>query len=146
MDIELYLKRRYRGAAYTIGSLYAGNDYFCDTLEDTLRPLPAVCPDTPHGRDCRCKEKVYAQTAIPPGTYTVTMEYSPRFKRVLPLLHDVPHFRGILIHPGNDQGDTAGCILVGKNDIKGRLVESRATSDALNKLLAKADRITIHIE
>ena len=74
------------------------------------------------------------------------MEYSPRFKRVLPLLHDVPHFRGILIHPGNDQGDTAGCILIGKNDIKGGLVESRVTSDALNKLLAKAGRITIHIE
>ena len=50
MDIELYLKRRYGGAAYTIGSLYAGNDYFCDTLEDTLRPLPAVCPTRPRAR------------------------------------------------------------------------------------------------
>ena len=74
------------------------------------------------------------------------MEHSPRFKRVLPLLHDVPHFLGILIHSGNDEEDSAGCILVGKNNIKGKVVESRATSDTLNKLLVKADHITIRIE
>lgn len=120
--------------------------YFCDTLEDTVRRLPVACPDTPHGRTCRCSEKVYARTAIPAGTYKITMEHSPRFKRVLPLLHDVPHFLGILIHSGNDEEDSAGCILVGKNNIKGKVVESRATSDVLNKLLAKADHITIRIE
>lgn len=146
MNIDLYLKRRYRGTAYTIGSLYVDNDYFCDTLEDTVRRLPAECTDTANGRDCRCREKVYARTAIPAGNYQITMEYSPRFKRVLPLLHDVPHFRGILIHSGNDEEDTAGCILVGKNDIQGKLVESRTTSDALNKLLAKARCITIRID
>lgn len=146
MDIDLYLKRRYHGRSYTIGSLYVDGRYFCDTLEDTVRKLPVSCPDIPHGRDCRCREKVYARTAIPAGTYKITLEYSPRFKRVLPLLHDVPHFRGILVHCGNDEEDTAGCILVGKNNIKGKVVESRATSDALNKLLSKAGGITIRIE
>lgn len=146
MNMDLHLKRRYYGVDYTIGSLYIDGRYFCDTLEDTVRKLPVSCPDTPHEHDCRCREKVYARTAIPAGTYTVTMEHSPRFKRVLPLLHDVPHFRGILIHSGNDEDDTAGCILVGKNEIQGMLVESRATSDALNKLLAKAGCITIRID
>jgi hypothetical protein len=145
MDIALDLVRRYYGVDYTMGSLYIDGRYFCDTLEDTVRKLPVACPDTPKGRSCRCKEKIYARTAIPAGTYTITMEYSPRFKRVLPLLHDVPHFLGILIHAGNDPEDTAGCILVGKNDIRGRVVESRATSDDLNKLLGKAERITIRI-
>lgn len=144
--MELYLKRRYLSKQYTIGSLYLDGCYFCDTLEDTVRRLPVACPDTPHGRTCRCPEKVYARTAIPAGTYKITMEHSPRFKRVLPLLHDVPHFLGILIHSGNDEEDSAGCILVGKNNIKGKVVESRATSDVLNKLLAKADHITIRIE
>ena len=144
--MELYLKRRYVGKQYTIGSLYLKGCYFCDTLEDTVRRLPSLCPDTSSGRTCRCAEKVYARTAIPAGTYKITMEHSPRFKRVLPLLHDVPHFQGILIHSGNDEDDSAGCILVGKNNIKGKVVESRATSDALNKQLAKADHITIRIE
>lgn len=144
--MELCLKRRYLGKQYTIGSLYLDGRYFCDTLEDTVRSLPTTSPDTPRGYTCRCPEKVFARTAIPSGTYKITMEYSPSFKRVLPLLHDVPHFLGILIHSGNDEDDSAGCILVGKNNIKGKLVESRATSDALNKLLAKADRITIRIE
>ncbi|WP_419510754.1 DUF5675 family protein [Alistipes sp.] len=144
--MELTLKRRYLGKQYTIGSLYLDGRYFCDTLEDTVRRLPSACPDTPRGRTCHCPEKVYARTAIPAGTYKITMEHSPRFKRVLPLLHDVPHFLGILIHSGNDEEDSAGCILVGKNNIKGKVVESRATSDTLNKLLVKADHITIRIE
>ena len=73
------------------------------------------------------------------------MEYSPRFKRVLPRLHDVPHFLGILIHSGNTSTDSAGCILVGKNKEKGKVLESRATSDALNEILKKEREIKIHV-
>lgn len=74
------------------------------------------------------------------------MTRSPRFKRVLPCLHDVPHFLGILIHPGNDAEDTEGCILVGKNSVKGKVLESRATSDKLNEILSREKEITITIE
>ena len=119
--------------------------FFCHTIEDKIRELPAQCPYTPSGRSCRCREKVYARTAIPEGTYKVTMEYSMRFKRVLPYLHDVPHFLGILIHSGNTEEDSAGCIIVGKNTVKGKVTESRRTSDALNALLAKASDIDIEI-
>ena len=73
------------------------------------------------------------------------MQFSPRFKRVLPLLHDVPHFLGVLIHSGNDPGDTAGCILVGHNKVKGKVLESRAVSDKLNALLEKENEMTITI-
>ena len=113
--------------------------------EDTVRELPARCPDTSAGRSCRCREKVYARTAIPAGTYKVTMQYSPRFRRVLPYLHDVLHFLGILIHSGNTEEDSAVCIIVGKNTVKGKVTESRKTSDALNALLAKASDIEIEI-
>lgn len=143
--MELTLKRTFKGVSYTIGKLYIDGHYFSDTLEDAVRSLPAVCPDTPNGRACTCKEKIYARTAIPAGTYKVTMEHSPRFKRALPYLHDVPHFLGILIHSGNTDADSAGCIIVGRNTVKGKVLESRATLDRLIKRLEGQNPITITI-
>lgn len=143
--MKLLLKRKYKAEAYTIGDLYIDGRFFCHTIEDKVRPLPARCPDTPSGRTCRCKEKVYARTAIPAGTYKVSMRHSPRFKRVLPYLHDVPHFLGILIHSGNTEADSAGCIIVGKNTAKGKVTESRKTSDELNRILSKESFIEIEI-
>lgn len=143
--MKLLLKRKYKGATYTIGDLFVDGRFFCHTIEDAVRSLPSRCPDTPAGRSCCCREKVYARTAIPAGTYKVTMTYSPRFKRVLPYLHDVPHFLGILIHSGNTEEDSAGCIIVGRNTVKGKVTESRKTSDALNALLANAASIDIEI-
>lgn len=89
--------------------------------------------------------KKYAETAIPYGTYKITMGYSPKFKRVLPYLHDVPHFLGILIHSGTTEVDSAGCLIVGKNTVKGKVLESRATSNTLNKILSNEKEITIEI-
>lgn len=143
--MKLTLKRKFLGDKYTVGDLFIDHKFFCNTIEDTIRELPANCLYTPKGQSCKCKEKIYAQTAIPAGTYTVTIEYSPRFKRKLPLLHNVPHFIGILIHSGSSATDSAGCLLVGKNTIKGRLTESRITSDALNAIISKEKHITIEI-
>lgn len=143
--MKLLLKRKYKAATYTIGDLYVDGRFFCNTIEDTARDLPLRCPDTPFGRQCRCREKMYARTAIPTGIYRVTMEHSPRFKRVLPCLHNVPHFLGILIHSGNTEKDSAGCIIVGRNTVKGKVTESRKTSDALNTLLGKEKSIEIEI-
>lgn len=143
--MNLMLNRIFRGAEYTIGKLYIDGQYFCDTLEDPVRTLSAFCPNTSRGTPCTCPEKVYARTAIPSGTYKITMETSLRFKRMLPLLHDVPHFLGVLIHSGNDADDTAGCILVGSNKVKGKVLKSRVASDRLNALLEKERKITITI-
>lgn len=143
--MELTLKRKYFGPDYTIGDLLINGTFFCNTIEDVVRQLTATCPNTLKGRNCTCKEKVYAETAIPTGTYKVTIEYSPRFKRRLPRLHDVPHFIGILIHSGNTAKDSAGCIIVGFNTVKGKVTNSRATSDKLNAILAKEKDITIQI-
>lgn len=143
--MKLLLKRKFKGDTYTVGDLYIDGVLFCNTIEDKVRILPLLCPDTPQGIGCRCKEKVYARTAIPCGTYKITMQRSPRFKRMLPYLHDVPHFFGILIHSGTTDADSAGCIIVGKNTIKGKVTESRATSDRLNEILSKEKNITIEI-
>ena len=74
--MELTLRRKFKGAAYTIGDLSIGGEFFCNTIEDTVRDLPATCPDTSRGRSCTCGEKVYAKTAIPAGTYKITLEYT----------------------------------------------------------------------
>lgn len=143
--MKITVKRIFKGPSYTIGKLYIDGQYFSDTIEDVVRHLPAVCPDTSKGRGCKCKEKVYARTAIPEGTYKVTMEHSPRFKRRLPYLHDVPHFLGILIHSGNTDVDSAGCIIVGRNTVKGKVLESRVTLDKLIARIEGEKDITLNI-
>lgn len=122
MDIEI--KRIYKGAEYTVGRLSIDGKYFCDTLEDTVR-APGV--------------KVRGKTAVPAGRYRVVLTESPRFKRILPLLVDVPNFEGVRIHPGNTAKDTEGCLLVGFNQVQGKVVASRATFQKLfEKLWAAA--------
>ncbi|MFR9543247.1 MAG: DUF5675 family protein [Rikenellaceae bacterium] len=145
--MKLVLKRRFKGEKYTIGDLYIDGKYFCNTIEDTVRDLPATCPYTPKWRNCECKEKVYGETAIPAGTYKITMEYSKTFNRTLPLLHNVEHFLGILIHSGNTEKHSAGCIIVGFNRVKGKVLDSLVTSNKLNEILSNTvTDITIEIE
>jgi hypothetical protein len=115
--MKLLLKRFSHSDKSTIGKLFLDGAFFCHTLEDVTRP-----------------EKVYGETAIPEGVYKVKITYSPRFKRDLPLLLNVPKFEGIRIHAGNTAKDTEGCILVG--DLAGQDIvwQSRA---AFNRLFDK---------
>lgn len=125
--MKLRVERLWRKAAYTVGRLYVDGKLYCNTLEDVVRDLEK-------------EAKVPGKTAIPAGTYKVIFNWSPKFGRNLPRLLNVPHFDGILIHPGNTADDSAGCILVGKNTEVGRLTESRYTSDKLNVLIEDAQR------
>ena len=95
------------------------------------------------------KKKVKNETAIPFGTYEITVNRSPRFGRDLPRLLNVPHFDGILIHRGNTGKDTSGCILVGENKVKGRVINSTPYELELTKrckaAIARKEKITIEI-
>jgi hypothetical protein len=144
--MELLLKRKFKGEKYTIGDLYIDGEFFCNTIEDKVRELPKKCPDTSKWIMCKCKEKVMHETAIPTGTYKVTLGESPKFKRILPVIHNVPHFLGILIHTGSTAEDSSGCIIVGRNTVKGKVLYSKETMAALMERLEKADTITITIE
>ena len=93
-----------------------GRKFLCYTLEDESR-----------------EQKVYGETCIPEGEYKVEFrkeggyhnKYSKRFADIHKgMLHivDVPNFEYILIHCGNTDEHTAGCLLVGdtqeNNNIK----------------------------
>ena len=141
---------------YTIGELYVQEEdkltqtyKVCDTIEDAFRLLPKTCPNTPKGKSCECKEKVYGKTCIPNGTYTVVLSYSNRFKRVLPELLNVPHFLGIRMHAGNSSADSSGCILLGTKSKGDWVTASRVAFNKVYTLLQKAvankEEITITI-
>lgn len=89
-------------------------------------------------RDLSKEAKVKGQTAIPAGRYQIVLTYSPRFKRILPLLLDVPQFTGVRIHRGNTAKDTEGCILVGFNREVGKVLDSAVTEQRLMAVLQNA--------
>lgn len=143
--MKIEVKRRYLGENYTIGSMFVNGEYFCDTLEDKVRDLNKDGDLNDKGEG-----KVYGETAIPYGEYEVVVKHSPKFKRMLPRLLNVPHFEGILIHRGNTAKDSAGCILVGENKVKGKVINSTIYENKLTALChvaqLKGERIIIAIE
>lgn len=132
--MKIRLERKFLGD-YTIGKLYINGVYFCDTLEDKVRNLSK-------------EAKINGETAIPYGTYQIIVNKSPKFKRELPRLLNVPHFDGILIHRGNYPTDSSGCILVGENKIKGSLINSTKYEIKLVEIIKQAllkKEVTIEI-
>ena len=123
--MNIVLKRIARRDTYTVGKLYIDGRYWCDTLEDRVRDLSK-------------ERKVAGETAIPAGTYDVVVNISPKFKRLLPRLLSVPHFEGVLIHRGNTAADSAGCILVGENKAKGKVLNSTIWEHRITEYLLDA--------
>jgi hypothetical protein len=75
-------------------------------------------------------KKFYASIVID-GEVTVK-------RRMLPRLSDVSGFSGILIHRGNTKHDSSGCILVGENKVKGKVINSTGYEKRLVKILTQA--------
>jgi hypothetical protein len=111
----LVLKRRVFTDKSTIGDLWAEGKFFSHVLENP------------------CRQNAKRTSAIPAGRYRVAIMHSPKYKRPMPRLMDVPGRDGILIHWGNRPEDTEGCLLPGiynedQPDFVGR---SKATFDIL---------------
>lgn len=126
--MKLTLERITYSEEATIGRLFLDNEYYCYTLEDTVRPAGV---------------KVYGKTAIPAGTYKVIVNQSTRFKKLLPLLLDVPGFEGIRIHGGNTADDSLGCILVAKELISPTMIRGSMSDDLTKKLIGEEHTIEI---
>ena len=131
----LTLTRIAKRADYTIGRLEDENGVkICDTLEPTWRNYKGG------------ELKVPRKSAVPEGTYPVVVTKSWKFGKYLPLLVGVPGFEGIRIHSGNTNKDTEGCILVGQNLEKGKVLMSRITLERLMKLIENEKRVFLTIE
>lgn len=143
-NMEIKVKRRLKTDISTIGEFYVGGVQHSFTLEDKDRGLKSSMPLSEIQ-----KIKVHGKTAIPSGKYEVVINYSNRFKKYMPLLLNVPGYGGVRIHPGNTAEDTEGCILLGSQQGKNWLGNSRmAYNSFMEKLktVEQSEKIYIIIE
>lgn len=92
----------------TMGFLRLDGSFCCYTLEDAYRTI-----------------KVPRETCIPYGIYEVIVNFSNRFKRMMPLLLNVPQFDGVRFHNGSTKDHTDGCVLVGNKQKADMVYESK---------------------
>jgi hypothetical protein len=116
--MEITLKRTALNPEFTLGELFIDGAFFCYAVEDTVRS----------------GEKIKGKTAIAYGRYKVIVNMSNRFKKLMPLLLDVPNFEGVRIHSGNTAEDSEGCIIVGMAQTQNGVGMSRI---AFTKLMDK---------
>ena len=154
--MELLIDRKWKKQSYTISNLYIDGKWFSNVLEDTDRNL-----DDSMSEDKIRALKIPSITAIPRGTYEITLDVvSTKYSKIqfykdvcngkVPRLKNVKGFDGILIHSGNTDKDSSGCLLVGHNKVKGQVINSKETFKQLYQLLQdrknKGEKITIKIE
>ncbi len=138
--MDLKVRRYDLGKNDTIGEFSINGKVECFTLEDEVR---------------KNGEKVYGETAIPYGTYKIGLRHSPKFSPVygheMLWIKDVKNFEYVLIHPGNTEDDTHGCLLVGAiiGIVKGKraILNSKSTYYRIYKIiraaLDKEEEVTI---
>lgn len=126
--MEILIDRKWKKDTYTVGNVYVNGTFFSNSLEDKDRGLSYTM-----SLEQIAQRKVYGETAIPTGTYEIKMTYSSKFatrawgrkyQGKVPELLNVKGFSGVRVHPGNFARDTLGCILIGKNSIKGMVTQS----------------------
>ena len=98
------IRNEAKGNAIT-GRLVIDGRWFCNTLERKGVEIPALC-------------------------YHVCVTQSPRFKRLLPIVQNVPQRSGIRIHRGSKPEHSSGCVLV----------PDRVTEDKLTQIILKAQK------
>lgn len=154
--MKILVERKWKKPNYTIGNMYIDGAWVANTLEDTDRGL-----DDSMTLDKIKQLKKPKITAIPKGTYEVTLNVvSPRFSKYpfykainggrVPRLLNVKGFDGILIHvmDGNKGAELSeGCIGIGRNLIKGGLLQGKEYYKKVYDILSKSkDKITITIQ
>ena len=120
--MEIETQREQSQVDFTHSQLTIDGKPECFVVEDVVRDGP----------------KVFGKTAIPAGRYRVIITHSPRFRRPLPLLLDVPGFEGVRIHAGNTAKDTEGCLLPGIAKTAKGVANSRLAFSRLFKKIEAA--------
>lgn len=152
--MKLVVKREACENSWTNGKLYIDGVAFCDTIEDRNRHLS----DNMSLEEIK-SIKVYGETAIPSGTYKVTLDVvSPKFSKYpfyqsvcqgkLPRLLNVKGFDGILIHvaDGSKKDELLeGCIGIGDKQSDGSLLNGKEVFRAFYNKIKNETNITIEI-
>ena len=133
ITMNIVIKRLVFNKDNCIGEMWVDGVFFAHTLEDKVRVLHTTA------------DKVKNATAIPYGTYTCKLTYSPRFKRELPELFDVPYFSKIRIHGGNTASDSEGCILIGEHTDRVKIWQCGAKVNSLVKMLRIAGGCSVSV-
>lgn len=152
--MKILLKRIAKKPTYTIGKIYVDGQYICDCIEDKDRGLKQSMT-----LEQINKLKVFGQTAIPTGEYKVTLNViSPKYSKStwykqnangarVPRILNVKGFDGVLIHTGNTEANSCGCVIVGINDKVGMVSKSKETFKRLYQILQSSkDDITLTIQ
>lgn len=148
------IERKWKKDDYTIGVMYINGTRFSETLEDKDRGLT----DAMKSYEIEAK-KIYGRTAIPTGTYEVTMTYSPKFASrpwakkyngMVVHINDVKGFSGVRIHPGNTAEESLGCIFPGRNLEKGKVLQStsyyyKLVDNYIQPALKRGEKISLII-
>jgi len=144
--MKLLLERFHKSDDFTIGKLFIDGTFECYTLEDEFRSV-----------------KVMHETRIPAGMYEIKLrtfgghheKYKlkfPEFHKGMLWLQNVPNFKDILIHIGNTDEDTSGCLLLVKevNLLTGYGSKStQAYIEMYKKVIAafnKNEKVTIEVK
>lgn len=152
--MKLVVKREACENSWTNGKLYIDGVAFCDTIEDRNRHLSDDMP-----LEEIKSIKVYGETAIPSGTYKVSLDIvSPKFSQYdfykevcggkLPRLLDVKGFEGILIHVADGYKKDKllqGCIGIGVRQADGSLLHGKETFKKLYDIIKGEKDLTIDI-
>lgn len=142
--MEVVVYRKYKKTSYCIGDMLIDGKWVANTMEDVDRGLDDGMPDW-----MIRNKKIPNVTAIPTGRYEVDMStVSPRFSQKqfymdvcqgkVPRLKNVKGFEGILIHTGNDETHSSGCLLVGLNKVRSKLTDSKETFKKVYSLMKEA--------
>lgn len=128
--MHIKVKRTYPHPKYIIGDVYVNEKWLCNSLEPSSWRFPYPC--------------------APSGTYEVKMLWSQKFYGDRPFLLAVPKRSGIMIHEGNSLDDTRGCILLGRNSVRGKVLHSRVHVQKIMQMIreceARSERVFITLE
>ena len=153
--MEITVDRKWKKDTYTIGVCYINGVRFSETLEDKDRDL-----DNSMSESVIKSKKIYGQTAIPTGTYEIKMTYSPKFAnrawakkyggKVVEITN-VKAYSGVRVHPFNSASESLGCIAVGRNLVKGKVLQStiyyqKLVDDYISPALKRGEKVTITIK
>lgn len=133
----LVVQRQLYFSRCTMGELLADGQHLAWTLEDELREVM----EEDGKYHWKPELKVPKETAIPSGTYQVVLNYSARFRKILPMLVNVPDFTAIRFHGANGPEDVEGCIGLGLDRDPSRMAISNSAPavEALVNYLKKEE-------